>query len=568
MDSSLEKPRSLSILLTTLWPGLPYLGLGVWLAWQLLILSGGSWISDEPNSYFIGLISLILCCSTALVLFIAPFFGTFVQKILESKPYMLSLGSLGALGALFLILGGPHYLGTAWIAHLGLVLCGISSAFMALKCGQMYGALSPPKILIFALLSELLAVSIFFFVLGSSFYFLIPGGPPLVSSIALLCLPLVAVWILVMRTRTPQPEPSSQEPSRAGIREDNNVRNGEGAARGSNGATTRGSNGGTTRGSNGATTRGSNGGTTRGTSEGTTSLREIPAVFWKLTVAVFVFSLAATSTRSLYIIPQLPSAAQMDADVVAFLLVLFSVGILLLAIRFLRNINYNRIYLIAAMLIAAALVITALLPFQSSLLSSITGFAVSVLDFTIWCLLALFVSIKRFSSIVAFGFGRGVAFLGAGIGWALGLFAIPSWQDTPFELGFNIFLALLVIFAAIFLFTEKDYDSMVSTASENELNLQEYASIVTSESNKKSNQERPWMAACIRVGASVQLTEREQQVLEQISLGRSQKFIAKKMTISHNTVRTHTGNLYAKLNIHSREELVSLIEVEFDKYPR
>ena len=56
------------------------------------------------------------------------------------------------------------------------------------------------------------------------------------------------------------------------------------------------------------------------------------------------------------------------------------------------------------------------------------------------------------------------------------------------------------------------------------------------------------------------LTAREIDVALLIARGRSKTFIANELFISENTVRTHSKNVYAKLGIHSREELISLFE--------
>ncbi len=64
------------------------------------------------------------------------------------------------------------------------------------------------------------------------------------------------------------------------------------------------------------------------------------------------------------------------------------------------------------------------------------------------------------------------------------------------------------------------------------------------------------------------LTEREQEVLKLIADGLSNQEIADRLTISAKTVERHRANIMAKLNLHSRTELVKyairkgLIEVE------
>ena len=57
--------------------------------------------------------------------------------------------------------------------------------------------------------------------------------------------------------------------------------------------------------------------------------------------------------------------------------------------------------------------------------------------------------------------------------------------------------------------------------------------------------------------ACEQLTEREQEVLELISKGQSNKQIAAALYISDNTVKTHISNLFEKLKVNDRTEAVT-----------
>lgn len=54
------------------------------------------------------------------------------------------------------------------------------------------------------------------------------------------------------------------------------------------------------------------------------------------------------------------------------------------------------------------------------------------------------------------------------------------------------------------------------------------------------------------------LTAREEEILLQLARGRSAAFIADDLVCSPATVRTHTKSIYAKLNVHSKQELIDL----------
>ena len=67
------------------------------------------------------------------------------------------------------------------------------------------------------------------------------------------------------------------------------------------------------------------------------------------------------------------------------------------------------------------------------------------------------------------------------------------------------------------------------------------------------------LAYCRKLALENGLTPREAEILGLIAMGRSAKYIAEELTISHNTTRTHIKHVYEKLNIHSKQELLDLV---------
>ena len=56
------------------------------------------------------------------------------------------------------------------------------------------------------------------------------------------------------------------------------------------------------------------------------------------------------------------------------------------------------------------------------------------------------------------------------------------------------------------------------------------------------------------------LTSKEREVLEFLAAGRTVDHIAQKMVVSVNTVRSHRQHIYAKMGLHSQQELLDLVE--------
>ena len=56
------------------------------------------------------------------------------------------------------------------------------------------------------------------------------------------------------------------------------------------------------------------------------------------------------------------------------------------------------------------------------------------------------------------------------------------------------------------------------------------------------------------------LTQRELDIARLLVQGRSKSVIGEKLGLSESTVRTHGRHLYAKLDVHSRQQLIDLLE--------
>ena len=63
-----------------------------------------------------------------------------------------------------------------------------------------------------------------------------------------------------------------------------------------------------------------------------------------------------------------------------------------------------------------------------------------------------------------------------------------------------------------------------------------------------------------RFGESVGLTSREVEVLVPLFKGRTVPLIAEELGVTQNTVRFHCKNVYEKLGVHSKQELIALVE--------
>ena len=67
-------------------------------------------------------------------------------------------------------------------------------------------------------------------------------------------------------------------------------------------------------------------------------------------------------------------------------------------------------------------------------------------------------------------------------------------------------------------------------------------------------------ARCARIAADHGLSARESEIFSLLAQGRSQPYIRDMLYLSKNTVSTHTRHIYRKLDVHSKQELLDLLE--------
>lgn len=77
---------------------------------------------------------------------------------------------------------------------------------------------------------------------------------------------------------------------------------------------------------------------------------------------------------------------------------------------------------------------------------------------------------------------------------------------------------------------------------------------------QRKSDDTAFETACAAVAEKHRLTARETEAFELLARGRTSPVIQEKLVLSHNTVKTHVRHIYAKLDVHSQQELISMVE--------
>ncbi len=66
--------------------------------------------------------------------------------------------------------------------------------------------------------------------------------------------------------------------------------------------------------------------------------------------------------------------------------------------------------------------------------------------------------------------------------------------------------------------------------------------------------------ACKTMAREYHLTPRETEVFDMLAHGRNVSYMQQALTLSRNTIKTHVANVYSKLDVHSHQQLIDLVE--------
>jgi len=163
------------------------------------------------------------------------------------------------------------------------------------------------------------------------------------------------------------------------------------------------------------------------------------------------------------------------------------------------------------------------------------------------------------SPLRVFGFGRCVHLGGVCLGWATSvlLFSDNTSVSQPLVMALSLGTVFLLVLTTMLFLDERDLSPLrilVDAATDTEAEE-------TLDRRGGGNQAPgPWRQRCSDVAARHGLSPRETEVLVLLAKGHSAEYIRKTLVISAPTTKSHVYHIYRKLGVHTREELLAVIE--------
>lgn len=179
-------------------------------------------------------------------------------------------------------------------------------------------------------------------------------------------------------------------------------------------------------------------------------------------------------------------------------------------------------------------------------------FAVFMLSLvTNYSAISLCVRVFELSPIRVFAYGRAFNLLGLLAGYAFAAVAFSAPLAAGDGVGTILaFCGLMLVFILASTFVLEDHYPVSSEVDDNDTNLE--APVLPKRDS--------WDERCAQVAEKYGLSPRQAEVLGLLSKGRNTVYIQEKLVISHYTAKAHIYNIYQKIGIHSRQELLNLIE--------
>jgi len=166
-------------------------------------------------------------------------------------------------------------------------------------------------------------------------------------------------------------------------------------------------------------------------------------------------------------------------------------------------------------------------------------------------------------------FGRLFSYLGVFLGFIFGYVAFWTTLFGEITLAVvTVFLILIFVVEAVFVMMENNYpidEEKVLTSGIYSVSrplTTGYDNETADLKGDRIDQEHPgmWRRKCEAVAAAYALSVRQKEVLLLLAKGRNAEYITQELVISLHTAKAHIYNIYQKMNVHSRQELIDLIE--------
>ena len=523
----LRGPSALARLLLDLdeqWPSLRFVGFGLYYAWIWLCYDSTTLLDASIRANADTTFAMYLASTTALglTLVLAAAFPTVSARFAQNKPFLLAMGLLAGTATVFVKIMAPNGAFDS-VFLLFCVLTGLGTAWVCLRMGMEYASVGSRR----ATMNAAAA-----FVAASLMYFLVRGLPEHLGLGVMALLPLGAT----LCTLTPAGDAPMEEP---GESHDHLLPRG---------------------------------------------------FFLRLMFAIAVFSVVVGVTRGFSVLTQATNVLDDRGCMVVFGMALVAMLLYVLVVTLGNDFDVSRLYYPVIILASVGILVMPLVDGAGQAGGVFVGIAYACFVMIMWCLFAHVAYVTGAPAVRVFGLGRGTSALGTTAGWLLGSqLAGHEMLDATsmFVVSCVMVLALLVV--SMLVFNDRAVGMVLRMVGKraaqdarfgrgfvgvtDTLNVAMHgdngaprSAFVPFEQDgddaqaSESDRAGTWTRSCLDIAARFGLSQRETDVLFLLAKGRTIAFIADDLGVSFNTAKSHIRHVYVKIGVHTKSELLDLVE--------
>ncbi len=483
--------------------------------WSFMITRSTMWISPGETTSMLSE-SVVAYASLAAIatLAILVLFRRRFSRFTTSKGVLVAAAAIGTLGGLTMIADGPAMLRSlsgvvppivlGALFPLGAVLFGVASSLLFVRIACIYAHGSAIEALLYALLSEVAFALLYCMVSALSTICPIEGVPPVAVIIACLAMPPLIAWL------------ASLDASYATDATDERVLGPKGRK-----------------------------------------------AFIVLTSLLLLCSTISSMGQGYYSYLEPLESAFSDSILIAFARMVIAIFFIELSLRYAHAVKLESVYLVLIIVIALVTAMAPVLEMYNRATIDVVLLLHDLFTLLTWVLLCCISIGLGVNPVVVFGIGRIGELAGNLAGFGIGSSVIPFMQAASVGASPCFWAAIAALAISCLAFANADFRALVMLSPDSSGLFAELSKPAhRRDAGDLANKAAPWLRACDRIAQHYRLSSREREVLIEASKGQSPQTISNHLGISKNTVRTHMGNLYGKLNVHSRQELHDMVESE------
>lgn len=231
-----------------------------------------------------------------------------------------------------------------------------------------------------------------------------------------------------------------------------------------------------------------------------------------------------------------------------------------------KKIDLDLSYRIALPLAAGGLLLLAYLwNFGGGIANSMVAMGWLLADIALWCVLANTAARLKVSAFLLFGASQAISCVATVVGILGGYyFANSVGYDTIAIMTAALIGIYLLSTTLVFLLKNRHGSATIAaTVNEKARTSKEESELPEASTEVTAYIVEDRVQARVRgISEQSDLTSRETDILGFLAQGRSTQYMAENLFLSENTVKSHVKNVYRKLGVHSKQEVIDIINSE------